>query len=388
MNILKEIENEKIIKIILNEKKKESDSEHKKIIVLPFEKKGELFYQFEIYFENKVTHLNISTGDFIDKLTDYILNTFNQAMVYTEKYDCHITSYNKKIKHKISNPSGKSKTLSHNNIKNYILNENENIDFLVYLGIMNKNFKVNKSMYNKFKQINKYLELLTPVIKGIQHKEELKIVDFGCGKSYLTFALYYYLVNIMKLNVTITGLDLKDDVIEFCQNTANVLKYDKLFFKKGDIADYDGTSNVDLVIMLHACDIATDEGIVQSLKFNAKAIVAVPCCQHELFSQIKNNTLSPILEYGILKEKISSIITDTVRSQLLKSLGFNVNVIEFIETEHTPKNIAIKAIKKSGFDEKEFLKYLKMKTDFNIDPYIEKRLICEGLIPNPKKNSK
>ena len=268
----------------------------------------------------------------------------------------------------------------HNKKKRYILNEDEHIDFLVYLGVMTKDGKVVNSKYNKFRQINKYLELIKPSIDMLPKDRPLKIVDFGCGKAYLTFALYYYVVKILNMQAEITGLDLKEEVIDYCNKVARELGYDSLEFQKGNIKDYSRTQDVDMVIMLHACDNATDEGIVQSLKFNAKIIIAVPCCQHEFFRHIENENLEPILQFGILKDRMTALATDSLRAQILKALGFDVTVMEFIETEHTPKNLAIRAIRDGGFNKTEYEKYEKFRDFLNLDPYIERRMREENIL--------
>lgn len=251
---------------------------------------------------------------------------------------------------------------------------------MIYLGVMTPDKKVVKAKYNKFRQINKYLELLKSSVDSLPTDRPLKIVDFGCGKAYLTFALYYYIVKILKRQAYITGLDLKEDVIDYCNKVAKELGYDTLEFQKGDIKNYSRTQDVDMVIMLHACDNATDEGIVQSIKFNAKIIIAVPCCQHEFFKQIKNDSLNPMLSHGIIKERLSALVTDSLRAQILKAVGFDVSVMEFIETQHTPKNIAIRAVRKGGFDEKTYAEYTQFRDYFGLTPYIEKRFKEEKII--------
>ncbi|MEG0020623.1 MAG: SAM-dependent methyltransferase [Oscillospiraceae bacterium] len=369
-----------IIYIILSDRKKASDAEFTKAAIKPFISSEQIKYQIEYTIDKKVVHKNIEKAQLCQELVDLLKNTFNQCVIYGTENDMHINCYNDKVKVKTFPPSKTQSIASHNKQKNYILNEGEHIDFLAYLGVMTKDNKVVKAKYNKFRQINKYLELLTPSIELLPKDKPLKIVDFGCGKAYLTFALYYYIVKILKREAFITGLDLKDDVIDFCNGVAKELGYETLEFQKGDIKDYSRTQDVDMVIMLHACDNATDEGLVQSIKFNAKVIIAVPCCQHEFFGQIQNDALSPMLEYGIIKERLSCLVTDSLRAQLLKAVGFETSMLEFIETEHTPKNIAIKAVRKGGFDKKEFEEYEKFRDNFGLTPYIEKRFLQENIL--------
>jgi len=360
--------------------KKGAECEFSKVTVRPFTSGEEIKYQFEYTVKAQVKHKNISADNLVAEIADLLDKYFTQCMVYGRENDFHINCFNGKIKAKTMPPSKKVSVKAHNKTKEYILNEGEDIDFLIYLGVMTKDGKVVKAKYNKFRQINKYLELLKTSLDILPADRPLKIVDFGCGKAYLTFALYYYVVKIPGRHADITGLDLKEDVIDYCNKVARDLGYESLEFQKGDIKDYDRTQDVDMVIMLHACDNATDEGIVQSLRFNAKIIIAVPCCQHEFFRQIGNENLQPMLQFGILKERFSALATDSLRAQLLKALGFDVSVMEFIDTEHTPKNIAIRAIRNGGFNRKEYHNYEAFRDYLNLTPYIERRMKEENII--------
>ena len=360
--------------------KKGADCEFSKVIVRPFTAGDEIKYQFEYTVKAQVKHKNITADQLVEEVAILLENCFTQCMVYGRENDFHINCFNGKIKAKTMPPSKKVAVKAHNKKKEYILNEGENIDFLIYLGVMTKDGKVVKAKYNKFRQINKYLELLRTSLDVLPKDRPLKIVDFGCGKAYLTFALYYYVVKILGRDADITGLDLKEDVIDYCNKVAKDLNYTSLEFQKGDIKDYDRTQDVDMVIMLHACDNVTDEGIVQSLRFNAKIIIAVPCCQHEFFRQIENENLKPMLQFGILKERFSALATDSLRAQLLKALGFDVSVMEFIDTEHTPKNIAIRAVRSGGFNRKEYAQYEAFRDYLKLTPYIERRIKEEKII--------
>lgn len=369
-----------IIYIILSGIKKTSTSEYTKVTIKPFLSSEETKYQIEYTVGKKVLHKNVEKVLLCTELAELLENTFTQCVIYGAENDIHINCFGNKIKAKFFAPSKTLELSGHNKQKQYILNEGEDIDFLIYLGVMSKDKKIIKSKYNKFRQINKYLELLTTSIEALPKDRPIKIVDFGCGKAYLTFALYYYIVKILKREAYITGLDLKEDIIDFCNKVAKELGYNTLEFQKGNIKDYAQTQDVDMVIMLHACDNATDEGIVQSIKFNAKIIIAVPCCQHEFFNQIQSTELAPMLQFGIVKERLSSLVTDSLRAQLLKAVGFEVTIMEFIETEHTPKNIAIKAVRKGDFDANEFEVYTKLRDNFKLKPYIEKRFLQENIL--------
>lgn len=371
---------QEIARVVISNLKKGAECEYSKVAIKPYNSSKGIMYQFEYTVKNQVKHRNVEEYALVDEISLLLENYFTQCMVYGTESDYHINCYGDKVKVKTLAATKKIAIGGHNKKKRYILNEDEHIDFLVYLGVMTKDGKVVNSKYNKFRQINKYLELIKPSIDLLPKDRPLKIVDFGCGKAYLTFALYYYVVKILNMQAEITGLDLKEEVIDYCNKVARELGYDSLEFQKGNIKDYSRTQDVDMVIMLHACDNATDEGIVQSLKFNAKIIIAVPCCQHEFFKQIENENLEPILQFGILKDRMTALATDSLRAQILKALGFDVTVMEFIETEHTPKNLAIRAIRGGGFNKTEYEKYEKFRDFLDLDPYIERRMREENIL--------
>lgn len=371
---------QEIVRVVISNLKKGAECEYSKVTIKPYNSSKGIMYQFEYTVKNQVKHRNVEEYNLVDEISLLLENYFTQCMVYGTESDYHINCYGDKVKAKTMAATKKIAIGGHNKKKRYILNEDEHIDFLVYLGVMTKDGKVVNSKYNKFRQINKYLELIKPSIDMLPKDRPLKIVDFGCGKAYLKFALYYYVVKILNMKAEITGLDLKEEVIDYCNKVARELGYDSLEFQKGNIKDYSRTQDVDMVIMLHACDNATDEGIVQSLKFNAKIIIAVPCCQHEFFRQIENENLEPILQFGILKDRMTAIATDSLRAQILKALGFDVTVMEFIETEHTPKNLAIRAIRDGGFNKTEYEKYEKFRDFLDLDPYIERRMREENIL--------
>ncbi len=371
---------QEIVRVVISNLKKGAECEYSKVTIKPYNSSKGIMYQFEYTVKNQVKHRNVEEYNLVDEISLLLENYFTQCMVYGTESDYHINCYGDKVKAKTMAATKKIAIGGHNKKKRYILNEDEHIDFLVYLGVMTKDGKVVNSKYNKFRQINKYLELIKPSIDMLPKDRPLKIVDFGCGKAYLTFALYYYVVKILNMQAEITGLDLKEEVIDYCNKVARELGYDSLEFQKGNIKDYSRTQDVDMVIMLHACDNATDERIVQSLKFNAKIIIAVPCCQHEFFRQIENENLEPILQFGILKDRMTALATDSLRAQILKALGFDVTVMEFIETEHTPKNLAIRAIRDGGFNKTEYEKYEKFRDFLDLDPYIERRMREENIL--------
>ncbi len=237
---------------------------------------------------------------------------------------------------------------AHNREKKYILQEGKPVEFLVGLGVQSKEGIIAKNRYDKFRQINRYLEYIEDVLDTLPVDRPIRIIDFGCGKSYLTFALYYYLKVLQNRDLEVLGLDLKKDVIEHCNRLAQEYGYDKLHFQVGDISSFEGWTEVDMVVSLHACDTATDYALEKAVKWGAKVIMAVPCCQHEVNKQIKCEELEPVLQYGIIKERISALLTDAIRADILTQQGYDTQILEFIDMEHTPKNLLIRAVKQEG----------------------------------------
>ena len=267
----------------------------------------------------------------------------------------------------------------HNRKKEYIFNEGDIIEPMIDMGILTSEGKVVRTMYDKFKQINRFAQIIDDVIKDKGYRN-LNIIDFGCGKSYLTFILYYYFTEVKHMNVTMTGLDLKEDVIKHCNEAAAKYGYDGLHFEVGDINGYHSDKPVDMVITLHACDTATDYALEKAVRWNASVILSVPCCQHELNRQIKNETLAPILEYGILKERFSAILTDGLRAQMLESKGYDTQILEFIDMEHTPKNLLIRAVKNENkkYSEQQKAAWEACIEAFHVKPTLQKELFLEG----------
>ena len=227
--------------------------------------------------------------------------------------------------------------LAHNRKKRYVLEEGKPVEFLVDLGVMTKEGKIVRTRYDKFRQINRFLEFIEDILPNLDPGRETTIIDFGCGKSYLTFAMYHYLHWII-------GLDWKKDVISRCNLLAEQYGYEKLRFYHGDIASYEGVDHVDMVVTLHACDTATDYALAKAVRWGARVILSVPCCQHELNRQMKNEQMKPVFQYGLIKERMAALYTDALRAQLLEGQGYRTQILEFIDMEHTPKNILIRAV--------------------------------------------
>ena len=248
------------------------------------------------------------------------------------------------------------------------------MDFLVGLGVQTPDGRVTRARFDKFRQINRYLEFIEDVIDELPKDRTIRIIDFGCGKSYLTFAMYYYLHELQHRDIQVTGLDLKTDVIKHCNELAEKLGYDRLKFERGDISTYDGTDVADMVVTLHACDLATDYALDKAVKWGARVILAVPCCQHELNRQIKCDPLKPVLKYGIIKERVAALLTDALRANLLEQQGYETQILEFIDMEHTPKNLLIRAVKKNGMRPKKSADIGTVEELFHVAPTLEKLL--------------
>lgn len=260
-------------------------------------------------------------------------------------YSYRITSKGKVLSNKRKAQEVSLVPLSHNKKKNYLIEDGTKVPALVDLGIQMPDGKVTKAGYDKFKQINRFLEIIDDSIKD---EKKLNIIDFGCGKSYLTFILYYYFVEIKKMDVNITGLDLKEDVIDHCNEIAKKYGYEKLKFYKGDIAKYKEKNDIDMIVTLHACDTATDYALYHAITMNVKYIFSVPCCQHEINLELDPSNLHVINKFGILKDRFSALLTDAIRANILQYYGYKTQVMEFVDFENSPKNLLIRAVKTSN----------------------------------------
>ena len=333
----------------------QKNSQISKVKVRPVMLKESIVFQVTEYRGAQVFHENYDKLQLIDKIEMYMKDGFKQ-MELTSTFLQATVLISKKGKITIKKKqmqTEKKIDLSHNKAKKYILQEGTPVPFLIDLGVQTKEGKIVKSNYDKFRQINRYLEFIADIMPILPNDRCINIIDFGCGKSYLTFALYYYMKILCNRDIQVIGLDLKEKVIDECNKLAECYGYDKLKFVTGDVSTYTGEGKVDMVVTLHACDTATDYAIEKAIKWGAKVIFTVPCCQHEVNMQIKNDTLQPLLKYGLIKERISALITDAIRANLLEEEGYQVQVMEFIDMEHTPKNILIRAVKEKERKEKD-----------------------------------
>ena len=376
--------NETLIRVILSNPS--SKDGVIKICARPVLKNKSLLFQIEEYTKTQVFHKNLTAGDAGSYLTGKLSSDassqtaeFKNALVETKSFTANVLVSKKgtiTIKKKMNASAKQPKiSLSHNRKKKYILEEGIPVPFLIDLGVMTQNGNIVNAHYDKFRQINRFLEYIEDILPSLPTGRELRILDFGCGKSYLTFAIYYYLKVLKGYPVRITGLDLKEDVIRHCNELAVKYGYDKLEFLCGDIAYYDGCSQVDMVVTLHACDTATDYALAKAVGWGAKVILSVPCCQHELNKQMKNDLLSPVLHYGILKERMAALMTDGLRAQILEANGYRTQILEFIDMAHTPKNLLIRAVYNGHCaDNKAQINELLATYDINPTLY---RLLCK-----------
>ncbi len=317
-----------------------------KVKVRPLLKRGELVFQLESFCNRQAFHENLSAGEAADRIFEYMQN-MKQMQMETKQWNYTVLVSKKgklTIKRKAQKNPNKQADMNHNRKKQYILEEGTMVPFLRDLGVMTEEGKIVRTKFDKFRQINRFLEFIEDILPQLDKGREVTILDFGCGKSYLTFAMYYYLHELKQYDIRIIGLDLKSEVIRHCNELSVKYGYEKLTFLEGDIADYEGVDRVDMVVTLHACDTATDYALAKAVGWHAKVILSVPCCQHEINRQIENDVLKPILKHGLLKERFSAIVTDALRAEYLEREGYEVQVLEFIDMEHTPKNILIRAI--------------------------------------------
>ena len=338
--------NENTLRAVVSNRRSKQVSQ--KLVFRPFIEKNRLMFQREEYANNQVFHENMDKETTVEQICTFLEKDYKQLDLLCEQssFSALVSKKGKSTIKENKNQIAKKIDLSHNRKKRFILDTDEVIPFLVDLGVQTKEGKIVDKKYKKYKQINRFLEFVKDVLPELPKDRPVKIIDFGCGKSYLTFAVYYYLHIMNGRDVEMIGLDLKKDVIAHCNRMAEKYEYASLHFLEGDISTYDGADSADMVITLHACDVATDFALDKAVHWNAKVILSVPCCQHELNAQIENDMLEPLLKYGILKERFAALLTDALRANLLEQNGYEVQILEFIDMEHTPKNLLIRAVKR------------------------------------------
>lgn len=366
---------DKLIDMVISGQKNKSEDKAVKVRIRPVILKNEIEYQVSEFVGRKVLHSNHSAADVKKKIIDYMTEDFKQAQInMTDAAATILSSKSKTLtcKYKKAGQLKVQRDLSHNRTKKYIIQEGKPVAFMIDLGVMGQDGKIIRTRYDKFRQINRFLEYIEDILPKLDKERELTIIDFGCGKSYLTFAMYYYPKELKGYNIRIIGLDLKADVIEHCNELRTRYGYDKLDFYVGDIATYKDVDKVDMVVTLHACDTATDYALAKAVKWGAEVILSVPCCQHEANRTIKSDILSPVMDYGILKERMAAIVTDAARAKLLTANGYDTQILEFIDMEHTPKNLLIRAVKSSKEDISAREKTKDMLEALNLELTIDK----------------
>ena len=351
--------------------------------IRPLLMKGRLVFQAEEQAGKQAFHRNLDRDEAADYVTGLLDGSFRQAEIASGLGNALILVSRKgKVTVKVkqsprparilsagnlaSREPERAVLLSHNRKKHYILEEGIPVPFLVDLGVMTKEGRVVNSRYDKYRQINRFLEFIEDILPNLDQDRESTIIDFGCGKSYLTFAMYYYLKELKGYPVRIVGLDLKEDVIEHCSRLGRQYGYEGLSFCHGDIASFEGVEKVDMVVTLHACDLATDYALEKAVNWGARVILSVLCCQHELNGQMENSLLRPVLQYGLIKERMAALYTDAIRAQVLEYRGYRTQILEFIDMEHTPKNILIRAVRQgkkrdNGLQIRELADFLHVK---------------------------
>lgn len=381
--LLQKILNKDLQQIILSNSRHPEQTQ--KVKIRPVLIREELLFQETAYRGTQAFHENFTAEQLTDRICTALQEQFRQGEFSAKTLQATVLVSKKgKLTLKVKN-SGKAprtaaseeeelQALAHNRTKHYILEEGKPVDFLVGLGVQTPDGRVTRARFDKFRQINRYLEFIEDVIDELPKDRTIRIINFGCGKSYLTFAMYYYLHELQHRDIQVTGLDLKTDVIQHCNELAEKLGYDRLKFERGDISTYEGTDVADMVVTLHACDLATDYALDKAVKWGARVILAVPCCQHELNRQIKCDPLKPVLKYGIIKERVAALLTDALRANLLEQQGYETQILEFIDMEHTPKNLLIRAVKKNGMRPKKSADIGTVEELLHVAPTLEKLL--------------
>ncbi len=342
-----------------------------RVTVRPVLVGGELLYAFTLHLRDRTTSENLAPGEAAERLAA-LLGEYRQALLHADDADYQVLGGERVLEHPATKPDA---SLAHDRAKRRVLPEGEPVPFLVELGVMTPDGRVRARRYGKFRQVNRFLELVEDVLPALRADGPLRVVDFGSGKSYLTFALHHLLTRVHGREVDLVGLDLKRDVVEACAALAGRLGAQGLRFETGDIAGFSAPGPVDLVVSLHACDTATDEALAQAVRWESRAILAVPCCQHELLGQIESRALAPLLGHGVLKERFAAEVTDAARAQLLGLAGYDAQVLEFVDLEHTAKNVLIRAVRRPSRDRSRLAReYRELKGALGIEPALERLL--------------
>ena len=340
-----------------------------RVTVDPVELRGETAYRFTTHLADRVTHENLPPPAARERLGTLLVD-YRQGLLQDGEADWQVLG--ETVLRRPPTRTGAARR--HDRRKRYLLEEGTPVPFLVELGVMTPEGKIRASRYDKFRQVNRFLELVDDVVPSLPPEGPLHVVDFGCGKSYLTFALHHLLTELRGSAVEIVGLDLKEDVIATCSALAERIGAAGLRFERGEIAGFDAGRKVDLVVSLHACDTATDEALAQAVGWEADAILAVPCCQKEAYRQLGNDLLAPVLRHGLAKERFAALVTDALRAQLLELAGYRTQLVEFVALEHTAKNVLIRAVRGTPAGMNERGAYEQLRDSLGLQPTLERLL--------------
>lgn len=375
------IDREELVTATISQPRSKS-SDLRRVKLKPVLLKETYHIQFEYQYERVMKHKNLQRDEAMQELVA-LLDSFRQGQFQLKFSDVQFQLSKKfKVTFKERQTTAKQVQLTHNREKQYVLPLHEPVPFLIRLGVQSEDGNVKRQKYDKFKQINRFLEFIEDSIKHLPTDRTIRILDFGSGKSYLTFALYHFLHEMKGYDVHITGLDLKKEVIEECAGIARDLGYERLEFLVGDISEYEGESAVDMVVTLHACDVATDMALARAVRWGAKVILSVPCCQKELNRQLDAKPLDVMLQHGLIKERFASLATDSIRAELLGFVGYEAQLLEFIDMEHTPKNILIRAfLTNREASAEERARYMAFKSLLGADPFLERELSDRLVFP-------
>jgi len=358
---------ERLLRAVLS--KPRADGAPAKVVVEPLVLRGEASYRFTTHLVDRTAHENLARSAARERL-DILLGEYGQGLLQTADADWQVLG--ETVLRRA--PSRSMSPRTHDRAKRYLLEEGTPVPFLVELGVMTADGRVRKSRYDKFRQVNRFLELVDDIVPALPAEGTLRVVDFGCGKSYLTFAIHHLLTELRDRDVEIVGLDLKQDVIDLCSALAKRTEAAGLRFERGDIAGFQAETAADLVVSLHACDTATDEALAQAVRWKADAILAVPCCQKEAYSQIRSSILAPLLRHGLAKERLAALVTDTLRAQLLELAGYRTQLVEFVALEHTAKNVLIRAVRGTPAGAAALKAYEELRDSLGLDPMLERLL--------------
>lgn len=374
--------------LVLSRKRPGARDSFSKVSIRPVIVQRRPAYQFTFHFQDRVTHENFEPSAAARRAVKLLDRTFADAALYTPIADYSIRSAGNGSFRCTAGPPTKADAppAPHNRTRQYLIPEGVPSPFLAEIGVMTPTGQVRSSMQHKFRQINRFLELVEDVVPALAADRVLRVVDFGCGKSYLTFALHYLLTQIHRREVQIVGLDRKADVVAHCAEIANKLGCRGLEFREGDIATHAEAGPVDLAVSLHACDTATDDALAQAIRWKARVILAVPCCQHEFSGRIAGPELAPLVSHGILRERFAALATDALRALALEICGYATQVIEFIDLEHTAKNVLIRAVERPQADAAlkaaRRAEYESLKRLLGIpDPYLERAVGTNAFVP-------